>query len=1056
MAEDGPLRVQVLGPIRAWRGAQELDLGSAQPRAVLAVLAMAAGRAVTRPHLIDAAWETPSEKADNALYTHISRLRDVLEPDRGRRAPGQVLVSSNAGYLLRVTAEQVDASAFASAVAAARRARADGEMTSAARLLEDALALWQGAALSGMAGLWARAERVRLEEARLSAIEQHAEVRLALGRHAEMIAELAGLVPIYPLREELRGLYMLALYRGGRQADALAVYRDTRTALSEDQGLEPGPGLRRLHEQMLAADPALDLPAPLGDHLSDVGAPAPGVRYSLPPGTSAFSGRQAELDDVTTAVTRQVRAAGVVTIGGMPGVGKTAFAVHLAHRLRAQFPDRQLFIDLHAHTPGVDPVSAEAALGDLLTTVGVDPRYLPDGTQSRAALWRDRMAGQRALVVLDNAASSAQVAPLLPASGESVVLITSRRHIGDLPGVIVPVLLDVLPPDQAVEMFLGLAARAPVGSAEELAELTRLAGFLPLAISLLARVHARHPSWNMADLAAETKVSMLTLAAENDSVAAGFEVSYRDLPPELRNFFPPLTAHPGATIDAWAAAALTGTSVAAAAGHLDALHREALLTEVGYRRYGMHDLIRRYARDRAAADFPGDRTQALERLLDYYAAAAGVAEARLARQPRPSPDPALAIPPAVIPDLADSNRALAWARAERGNLLACLDLASETGQWARVVALTAAIAALLRQDGPWADAIARHTAAAEAACRLGDRAGEASARYELGVARRMTGQHSGAAEALEAALAIHRDLRDPLGRANALNELGVLRRLTGQYADATLVLNEALGIYRDLDNLFGQANALHDLGVVYHMTGEYPDAVQALEHALGMYLSLGHQPGQANTLNHLGDVLRATGQYQRAADALESALDIYGRLGNQLGQANALNFLAALRLITEDYAGAVEALQAALTISRGIGSQLGEANALLQLGVARRHAGELPDAAQALDAALSIYRALGDLGGEAEALNETGTLHRVSGNLDHATDCHQHALRLARDIDSAWDEGHALAGLARCDLANGHTSEALSLLRQAHDVFRSIGAPESAGLAAEIDALTRN
>src|ERR1700683_3921499 len=268
-----------------------------------------------------------------------------------------------------------------------------------------------------MAGLWARAERVRLEEARLSAVEQHAEIMLALGGHSEMIAELAGLVQTYPLREELRRLYMLALYKGGRQPDALAVFRETRATLSEGQGLDPGPGLRRLHEQMLAADPALDGSAPPDEDLTDEsktagfeGMPAlappfppQGVRYSLPPDTPAFSGRYAELEQFTSPVTSQARVAGVSAIGGMPGVGKTAMAVHLAHRLRARFPDRQLFIDLHAHTPGVDPVSADAALGGLLTAVGVDPRYLPDGTESRAGLWRDRKAGQRALVVREHA-----------------------------------------------------------------------------------------------------------------------------------------------------------------------------------------------------------------------------------------------------------------------------------------------------------------------------------------------------------------------------------------------------------------------------------------------------------------------------------------------------------------------------------------------------------------------------------------------------------------------------------------------------------------------------
>jgi hypothetical protein len=241
------------------------------------------------------------------------------------------------------------------------------------------------------------------------------------------------------------------------------------------------------------------------------------VKYSLPPDTAAFTGRDTELHLITATVTDAARAGSVVTIhaiGGMPGVGKTALAVHVAHRLRDRFPGRQLFINLHAHTPGQDPVLPEAALAELLTAAGVDTRYLPEDLAGRAGLWRDRMADQRALLVLDNAASSAQVTPLLPGGEDCLVLVTSRRHLGDLPGVVVPVLLDALPPDQAQKMFLALAPRAGTTPDAAVHELVGLAGCLPLAISLLARVYARHPTWTLADLTRETKASLLTLAAE--------------------------------------------------------------------------------------------------------------------------------------------------------------------------------------------------------------------------------------------------------------------------------------------------------------------------------------------------------------------------------------------------------------------------------------------------------------------------------------------------------------------------------------------------------------
>jgi hypothetical protein len=273
----------------------------------------------------------------------------------------------------------------------------------------------------------------------------------------------------------------------------------------------------------------------------------PEVRYSLPTDAAAFTGREEELDRITAVVMQGATAGGVVAIcpiGGMPGVGKTALAVHAAHLLRHQFPDRQLVIDLHGYTPGHKPVTSQAALAGLLTATGVDARNLPRDLDGRAALWRDRMAGQRVLLVLDNAKDSAQVAPLLPGDDSCLVLVTSRRHLGDLPGAADPVLLSTLPPGKAWEMFVRLAPRAADGPAAALGELTGLTGGLPLAISLLGRLYALHPAWTLADLTAETRASMLTLTAEADSVAAAFDVSYRHLPSSQRQFFCRLGLNP--------------------------------------------------------------------------------------------------------------------------------------------------------------------------------------------------------------------------------------------------------------------------------------------------------------------------------------------------------------------------------------------------------------------------------------------------------------------------------------------------------------------------------
>jgi tetratricopeptide (TPR) repeat protein len=781
------------------------------------------------------------------------------------------------------------------------------------------------------------------------------------------------------------------------------------------------------------------------------------VRYSLPPDTAAFTGRAGELGLITAVVTDAAGTGGVVAIhaiGGLPGAGKTALAVHAAHLLRGRFPDRQLFIDLHAHTPGQDPTPPAAALAGLLAAVGVDARYLPEDLEGRAGLWRDRMAGQRALLVLDNAAGSAQVTPLLPGDEGCLVLVTSRRHLGDLPGPAVPVQVDALPPDQARAMFLRLAPRA-AGPAAAVAELAQLAGYLPLAISLLARVYARHPSWTLADLTSETKARLLTLAAENDSVAAAFEVSYRYLDHGQKQFFRRLGLHPGTTIDAYTAAALAGLPLQEAAGLLDSLHGEGLLTEAGYRRYGMHDLIRRYGQDLAAADPAAGRDQALECLLDYYQHTAAIAEALLARQSRTRPAPAArAAPPAAVPGLPDRIRALAWARAERANLLACLDHVTRAGQHARVVALTAAVAALLRQDGPWPDAVTRHGIAVQAARHLGDRLGHADALSNLGVVRRLTWDLRGAAEVLEAALGIYRDLGNRLGQANALSNLGIVRRQTRDYQDAAEVLEAALGIYRDLGDRLGEGTALTELGIVRWLTGDYQGAAETLEAALGICRDLGDRLGEGTALGCLGIVRRLTGDYRGTAEALEAALGIFRDLGDRWGQGSALLYLGDVRRQTGDYRDAAEVLAAALSIFRDLGDRLGQAGALMYLGAVRRQTGDYRGAAEALEAALGIFRDLGDRGGAAEALNEVGILHRVRGDLDQAGTCHRQALDLAREIDSSRDEACALAGLGRCALAAGRTADAVAGLRQAREIFQRIGAAEATGVVAELDALT--
>jgi tetratricopeptide (TPR) repeat protein/transcriptional regulator with XRE-family HTH domain len=691
-----------------------------------------------------------------------------------------------------------------------------------------------------------------------------------------------------------------------------------------------------------------------------VPGPLPGgiaaATRTLPRDIASFTGREPEIESILTAVTGAGGVVDICAISGMAGIGKTALAVHAARQLADEFPDGQVFLQLHGHTPGHQPVDPADALASLLQASGVPAQSIPDGLEPRAWLWRDQLAGRRMLLVLDNAASSGQVAPLLPGDGECVVLVTSRRHLGDLPGAVTPVLLDVLPPARAAKMFTRLAPRA-AGRPGEVAEVAELAGYLPLAISLLARLFARHRSWTLADLAAETRASLLTLAAEHENVAAAFEMSYRHLAPARQRFFCLLGLHPGTAIEAYAAAALAGTSLTGAAGLLDALHGEGLLTETGRRRYGMHDLLRRYARDHAAG-LSGSE-QAAERLLDYYQHTAARADALIAFHTQPGPPPAIPAGLLAAPDLDDGDQALAWARAERASLLACLDDATRTGQHARVIALTAGIAGLLRRDGPFGDAVTRHIAAGQAASHLGDRLGQANALTHLGSVRRRMGDYPGAAQAAEQALEIYRDPGDRLGQANAHLYLGATRWRMGDYPGAAQAAEQALETYRDLGDRHGQANALFYLGGTLQMTGDYPGAVQVLEQALDIYRDLGDRFGQGDALLYLGIVRRRTGDYPGAACRLEQALHIYRDVRVRTGEATTLNETGTLHRVRGDVRQAEECHLQALELAQAMINTWDEARALAGLGRCAMTNGHATQAQDLLRQALEVFQRIG-------------------------------------------------------------------------------------------------
>jgi len=772
---------------------------------------------------------------------------------------------------------------------------------------------------------------------------------------------------------------------------------------------------------------------------------------TLPRDIAAFTGRQTELSWLMKRCADTAGDGAVVSvhaIGGMGGIGKTTFAVHAAHRLASSFPDGQFFLPLHAHTPGQQPVSPADALASLLLTAGVPGGQIPPGTDARAARWRDHVAGKKVLLVLDDAAGHEQVRPLLPGTPGSLVLITSRRRLAALEDAAV-VSLDTLTPGEAAELLARLADRADVTAGDaEVAQIVALCGYLPLAIGMLARQLAHHPAWTAAGLVAELAAArdrVELMAAENLSVAAAFGLSYRDLTAAQRRLFRRLGLHPGPDIDAYAAAALDDTSVAAARRRLEALYDQHLITEPARGRYRFHDLIREHARTLAAADDPAVRDVAATRLLDYY-----LHTARAAGQQFPSviivegPVPP-GRPPASAPPVSTPGQAAGWLEAERANLHAATGYAADTARPAYAVLIPVAMDGFLHTRGYWDQGLVLHQAALAAARRAGDRAGQARALMLLSPMQTMTEDLPAAAASATRALQLYRDLGDRAGQAAALIMVGFLHQVTDDYPAAAAELGQALELFRGLGHRRGQGDALLYLGNVLRFTGDYAAAAACLQQALEFHSDLGYRNGQVDDLLQLGAVQRLTGDYPAAVATLRQALALGPDVGDRYLQAQVLTELAAVQRLTGDYLAATASSQQALSLFRDLpGSSPDAAYAFNELGLAQQLTGDYPAAAASHQQALALCQTR-NRHGQAETLNCLGELASRTADGRQARDYHAGALAIARELGTPAEEARALEGIGRSHFHSGDASEA-ACLEQALAIYQRIAAPAARGV----------
>ncbi|GIG88757.1 tetratricopeptide repeat protein [Plantactinospora endophytica] len=774
------------------------------------------------------------------------------------------------------------------------------------------------------------------------------------------------------------------------------------------------------------------------------------VARALRADIATFTGRQDQIRGIADTVIGRDGGGGVVAIhavDGMPGVGKTALAVHVGHKVADRFPDGQLFVDLHAHTPAHAPVDPADALATLLSATGMTADQIPDGLEERATKWRDRTSDKRFLMVLDNAATADQVAPLLPGSASCLVLVTSRRRLTRLRrdyGATM-MLLGLLPEPDAVALFARVCPRA-LATHEQPAVvgLVRLCGYLPLAIAIVAAGMDPDDGISIAELLAELEASQDRLAGidayvdgPDPGVVASFDLSYQRLDVSEQRVLRLLSLTPGADIDVYGAAALTDLRPDVVRRHLHHLHTYRLIDQPAHGRYQLHDLVAAYVRTHTTS---AERDEALARLLDYYQYTAALADAQLPRRNAPPPrahEPAGAI---HIPDLPGSAAAMTWLRSERANLVACLQHAQRTEQRTRLVDLAASLATLLRRDGPWTDAASLLEQAVAVRRELGDRRGEAWNLAELGALRLVTGDYPQATRLQEQALAAFRALGDQSGEAAALGELGTLRRRIGDYQGATALHEQALAIFRVLGDRSREAYTLGEIGTVRLRTGDYPQASALLERALSIFEELRDHNGEATTLGELGALRRATGRYPEATALQERALAIRRDVGDRTGEAYTLWELGVLRRLIGDYRLAIELLELSLSIRRELGERVGQAWALAELGYLRRQTGDYPLAIELLEQSLVIRRQLGDRHGEAYSLGQLGHVRAVTGDFAQAAALLEQTLTIRRDLGDRGGVAYTLAGLGNLHRLTDDYAQATELLEQAIEVFQDLGA----------------
>jgi DNA-binding SARP family transcriptional activator/tetratricopeptide (TPR) repeat protein len=948
-----PAEFRLLGPIQVRVGGRGVTVATARQRAVLAVLLLEANRAVPVDRIVERVWgeRRLPDRPQNAVRTYVSLLRTALSG-----VDGVMIGRQSGGYLIDVDEQRVDVHQFHDLLRQARRAEDDAR---AVGLIEAALGLWRGEPFADLDTPWINAARDALVLDRQAARLDLTDVRLRRGQHATALAELATQAAQYPLDERIAGQLMLALYRSGRQADALTHYRRIHRQLAGELGTDPGAALQQLQRQILAADEALAAPtiAPDTDRAPvSAAAPTPTavpeqrpatVPRQLPAAPRRFTGRDRELAQLTAALdewSEPERTLVISAIGGTGGIGKTWLALHWAHQHLDRFPDGQLYVNLRGFDPTGQPLAPATALRGFLDTLGVPPASIPADLDAQVGLYRSLVADKRMLIVADNARDINQVAPLLPGSPTCTVLVTSRHHLGGLVAAhgARSVDLDVFAELEARQVLVrhlgrGRAAVEP----QAVADLVDCCAGLPLALGIVAARAGRHPDFPLAELAAELRDRSRRLDALDPgdpqaTLRAVLSWSADALSPEAKSGFSLLSLAPGPDLGLPAAESLLGRTAAATRAVLRELEHASLIQQHTPGRYRMHDLIRLYAADCADRDHtPAEREAAARRVLDFYLHSAFLADRLLT----PHRQSILLDPPAsgTHPfELADDPAAAAWFEVEHANLLAAQQASGDRQWYLTVWQLAWALTSFHMRRGLSLGDLAVWEAALDAAAHLPDPAARIRAHRLLGStytdlgrdqeaieqlhqavvlaeqhqehaelahthlrlarAREMQGNFRKALNHATRALDLYRALDQPAREAQALNAVGWCAARLGDYDTARAHCQAALALHRRHETREAETATLDSLGYIDHHTGHHRGAIQHYQQALDLLRGYGNTYQSAAVLDHLGHSYAALGEYQEARAVWQQALELYLAQWRATEAEHVRQYLATLSL----------------------------------------------------------------------------------------------------------------------------------------------------------------